>query len=29
MANLATDNLIALLTGGEPKTALNPEARRR
>jgi gluconate 2-dehydrogenase len=29
MANLATDNLIALLTGGEPKTALNAEARRR
>jgi gluconate 2-dehydrogenase len=29
MANLATDNLIALLTGGAPKTALNPEALRR
>jgi gluconate 2-dehydrogenase len=29
MASLATDNLIALLTGGEPKTALNPEARTR
>ncbi|MEY4751977.1 MAG: hypothetical protein RIQ60_4191 [Pseudomonadota bacterium] len=29
MANLATDNLIALLTGGQPKTALNPEAVRR
>jgi gluconate 2-dehydrogenase len=29
MARLATDNLIALLTGGEPMTALNAEARRR
>jgi gluconate 2-dehydrogenase len=29
MAQLAASNLIALLTGGEPKTALNPEARRR
>jgi gluconate 2-dehydrogenase len=29
MANLAVDNLIALLTGGEPATALNREARRR
>jgi gluconate 2-dehydrogenase len=29
MAQLAVDNLVALLSGGEPKTALNPEARRR
>ncbi|MEY2688407.1 MAG: hypothetical protein RL375_2605, partial [Pseudomonadota bacterium] len=29
MADLATDNLIALLTGGEPRTALNPDALRR
>jgi gluconate 2-dehydrogenase len=29
MAQLAVDNLIALLTGGEPKTALNPQARQR
>jgi gluconate 2-dehydrogenase len=29
MAQLAVDNLVALLGGGEPKTALNPEARRR
>ncbi|MFM2120275.1 MAG: hypothetical protein RL722_1743 [Pseudomonadota bacterium] len=28
MAQLAADNLKALLTGGEPLTALNPEARR-